>query len=79
MKGQSCSGIQIEEDNTVVCDSDMGVVLATIACTFNERQANRKLHVGAQNVATHTLNQAMKKWGKSASDAALKEMKQPLD
>ena len=78
MKGQSHSGIRIEDDNTVECNSDMGVILATIVCTFNERQANRKSNVGVQNVATHTLNQAMKKWGESASDAALKEMKQLL-
>jgi len=79
VKGQSCSGIRIEDENTVEHDSDMGIALATIACTFNERQANRKLNVGTQNVATHTLNQAMKKWGESASEAALKEMKQPPD
>ena len=79
VKGQSHSGIRVEDENTVECDSDMGIALATIACTFNEHQANRKLNVGVQNVVMHTLNQAMKKWGESASDAALKEMKQLPD
>ena len=79
MKGQSYSGIEIKDDKTIEYDSEMGIVLAMIICTLNERQVNRKVKVGVQNVVTHTLNQAMKKWGEKASDAALKEMKQLLD
>jgi len=79
VKGQSHSEIRTEDENTIECNSDTGVALATIVCTFNERQANRKSNVGVQNVATHTLNQAMKKWGESASEAALKETKQLSD
>ena len=79
MKGQSYSGIQVNDDKTIEYDSDMGIVLAKIICTLNERNANRKVHEGVQHVVTHTLKQAIKKWGERASSAALKEMKQLHD
>ena len=78
-QGQSHNGMQLNGDNTIECDSDMGVVPATITCALNKHQVNRKAQVGAQNIATHVLNQAMKKWRDGASNAALKEMKQLLD
>ena len=51
-------------------------MLAMIMCTFDERQVNQKVEVGVQNVVAHVLNKAIKKWGQSATNAALKEMKQ---
>ena len=78
-QGQSYSAIEMKDDNTIAYDTEMAIVLAMIICTLNERQANRNIEVGVQNVVTHTLKQAMKKWGQSATDAALKEMKQLLD
>ena len=79
VKGQSHSGIEMSDDKTIDCDSKMGIMLAKIACTLNKCQLNRKVNVGVQNVVTHALNQAMKKWGQKVTDAALKEMKQLLD
>ena len=69
--------MEVHATDTIEYDSEMGIVLANIICTLNERQNNRE--VGVQNVVTHTLNQAMKKWGERASQEALKEMKQLLD
>jgi len=76
MKGQSYSGIEIKDERSIEYDSETAFVLAMIMCTLNERQVNRKVEVGVQNVVTYTLNKAIKKWGQGASDAALKEMKQ---
>ena len=64
-KGQSYSNMEVHATDTIEYDSKMGIVLANIICTLNERQINRE--VGVQNVVTHTLNQAMKKWGERAS------------
>ena len=79
MKGQSYSGIELCQDDRVEYDQDMGIVLAKIICTLNERHINRNCKFGIQNVVTHTLNQAIKKWGNIASDAALKEISQLME
>ena len=78
-QGQSYSGIEIKDANTIEYDSEMAIVLATIICVLNERHYNAQHEVGVQNVVTYTLQQAMKKWGQRASDSALKEMKQLLE
>jgi len=76
VKGQSCSGIKVEDEWSIKCDTETALVLMMIMCTFGKCQVNQKVEVGVQNVVAHLLNKAIKKWGQSATDAALKEMKQ---
>ena len=74
--GSSAHSRRMNDDKTIEHDSDMNIMLTTIVCALNECQVNQKAKVGVQNIATHTLNQAMKKWGDMAVQSAKKEMKQ---
>ena len=60
-------------------DSSTAKVLAMILCHLRDTRRTGKVSRSVQFATTYTLKQAMKRWGKQADTAAMKEMQQLLD